>query len=369
MFIEPTPEAIDLLAMALVPGLGPRLTSAILERFGSAAAARQATADQLRTIPMIGPKLSASFAAALSAADVAGEVDMLRRANVGVVLLNTPAYPEALTEIADPPHLLFQKGAVLASDRKAIAIVGSRECTSYGLRITERIASSLARAGYTIVSGLARGIDRVAHEAALNAGGRTIAVLAGGLSKIYPPEHTQLADEVVRSGALITETPMRLAPQAGMFPARNRLISGLSLGVVVIEAHERSGALITARHALEQNREVFAVPGPVDSIASAGSLKLLRSGAKLVRNADDVLEDLGGIGGAPSTPTIAQQQTQPDLPPTESAVWQALDGGPKFIDQIAQQLSLSIPDLSRLLMQLELKRVIRRLPGNQFERR
>ncbi len=235
--------------------------------------------------------------------------------------------------------------------------------------MAERIASGLCRAGYTVVSGLARGIDGVAHAAALKAGGRTIAVLAGGLSRIYPPEHLTLADQVAGSGALLTETSMRQAPQAGMFPARNRLISGLSLAVVVVEAHERSGALITAKHALDQNRDVFAVPGQADSMASAGCLRLLREGAKLVRNVDDILEDLAGIGSPVSAQVSKPAETPPELPLLEANVYAALESTPRHVDQIAAQLSMSIPKFSRTLMQLELKRLVKRLPGNQYERR
>jgi DNA processing protein len=369
MFSEPDLHILDLLALSLVPGLGPRLTTAILERFGSAAAARRATPVELRSIPHIGEKLSADFSAALRDADVEAELRALREHDVGIVSLGSPDYPAALHELPDPPHLLFQKGSVLPQDRKAIAIVGSRECTSYGRRMTERLAAGLVRVGYTIVSGLARGIDGVAHDAALKAGGRTIAVLAGGLSRIYPPEHGELARRVAEAGALLTETSMRQAPQAGMFPARNRLISGLSLGVVVIEAHERSGALITARHAAEQNREVFALPGQADSIASAGCLQLIRNGAKLVRNAEDILEEIEGIA-APAAKTVRElEKPAVDLAPPEAQVWNALAGGTRHIDQLAQELRLAIPDLSRTLMQLELKRAVKRLPGNQYERR
>src|SRR5207247_2643174 len=188
---------------------------------------------------------------------------------------------------------------------------GSRSCTSYGRRIAERIGHDLARAGWTVVSGLARGIDGAAHRGALQAGGRTLAVLAGGLSRIYPPEHQDLAAEVAASGALLTEAPMRMEPMAALFPQRNRIISGLSRAVVIVEAADKSGALITARLAAEQGREVFAVPGPVDSAASAGSLHLLRQGAKLVRNADDILEDLHAL---PALDPIASTPPPPGPP-------------------------------------------------------
>lgn len=363
-----TEDLRDRLTLALVPGLGPRLTAALIRQFGSAAGVRRASAEHLRQVPHIGPKLSADFRLALNTANVDRELQLLEKHGVRLIDLDSTEYPAALKQISDPPHLLFVRGQIAPGDEKAIAIVGSREHTTYGRRTTERIAQGLARAGYTVVSGLARGIDGFAHRATLEAGGRTIAVLAGGLSRIYPPEHTELADRVAASGALITETPMQVAPQAGMFPARNRLISGVSRGVIVVEAHERSGALITARHALDQGRDVFTIPGPVDSAASAGCLKLLRDGAKLVRSAEDVLEDLGGEISVTKAKAIAPSPP-PELEGDAQRVWLALSEGTRFVDDLARELALPIPELTRLLMQLELKRIVRRLPGNQYERR
>jgi DNA processing protein len=365
-------DTTDLLALALVPGLGPRLTSALLNRFGSAAAVRRASAAELQTVPHIGGKLSQSFAAALASADIDTECRLLDQHGVELLRLGDADYPSRLSQITDAPHLLFMRGDVRPEDQKAIAIVGSRGMTTYGQRTTERLAAGLSRAGYTIVSGLARGIDGVAHRAALNAGGRTIAVLAGGLARIYPPEHAELADEIAQLGALLTETPMQLDPQAGMFPARNRLISGLSLGVIVVEANERSGALITARHALDQNREVFAVPGPVDAAASAGCLQLIRQGAKLIRNVDDVLEDLGGIGtGGMKTndnPSVLVTAPPQDLQGDVKRIWDALAES-RFIDQLVQKLDMSVPQVNKALMEMELRSLVRRLPGSRYERR
>jgi DNA processing protein len=355
-----------LLTLHLVPGIGPRLTSALLERFGSAAAALEASAAQLQEVPHIGAKLAQSLSLAMRQADLAAELELMDRQAVRLLVRGGPDFPEALKDIPDPPHLLYVRGTFLPSDARAVALVGSRQFTSYGRRIAERLAGDLARAGFTVISGLARGIDGIAHRAALHAGGRTLAVLAGGLSKIYPPEHMELAREVEAAGALLTEAAMRMEPMAGMFPARNRLISGLARGVVVIEAAAKSGALITARHAAEQGRPVFAVPGPLDSPSSAGTHHLVRQGAILIRGVEDILEELEGVK---SSPQPARSQPVADLDDTQRSICEFLQDRPRHIDEMAQQLGFSVPQIAGALMTLELKKAVRRLPGNQYERR
>ncbi len=375
-------ELRDHLALALVPGLGPRRTAACLAHFGSPRAVLTATAAQFRAVPLVGESLAGQFAEVVRAVDVSGEIALLEKHGVRPVPLGSPEYPARLAAVPGPPGLLYFKSELRPEDTNAVGIVGSRACTAYGKRIAAQLAGGLARAGWTVISGLARGIDGAAHRGALDAGGRTIAVLAGGLAKIYPPEHADLANEVAARGALISETPMTVEPQPGMFPARNRIISGLCRAVVIVEANIRSGALITATHALEQGREVFAVPGPVDSLASAGCLDLIRKGARLVRSVDDILDDVRGIAppDPPSTKTepslfsgktpVASPPATPAvaLDPIQQKVWDALDG-PKHADDVARELGLSAGELSPVLMKLELKKVIRRLPGNTFERR
>jgi DNA processing protein len=369
-----SPEVVDLLALNLVPNLGPRLTAALLRHFGSAGAVRRASATALRQVPHVGSKLSEQFAAALAAVDVGPECDLLVKHGVRLLALGSDEYPPSLASISDPPHLLYVRGTTTAGDQRAVAVVGSRGCTGYGRRVTERITADLVAAGYTIVSGLARGIDGIAHAAALKAGGRTIAVLAGGLSRVYPPEHVDLAAQIEAGGALVSEAPMAAAPMKDMFPPRNRIISGLAQAVVIVEAVERSGTLITARHAIEQDREVFAVPGPVDNPASAGCHRLIRDGATLARSADDILESLNSelSPGAPGH--VAKPQAAPPTPPPEldgpaRLVWDMLADGPRHVDTMTQQLGLPVPELTRTLMTLEMKKVLRRLPGNQYERR
>ncbi|MGH7140445.1 MAG: DNA-processing protein DprA, partial [Pirellulales bacterium] len=262
---EKPDELADTLRLSLTPGVGPRLRQSLLERFGSPSAIFAASQSELQSVPGIGAKLASVLRRARDEIDVAAEMELCRLQGVNIVPLGCPGYPRALEEIHDPPGVLFVRGKLESRDALAIAIVGSRHATRYGLVTAERLAGSLARAGLTIVSGLARGIDAAAHRGALGAGGRTIAVLGSGVLNIYPPEHDELSRQVMAQGAVVGEAPVRSPPLSGAFPQRNRLISGMTLGVVVIEAAVQSGALITARHALEQGRDVFAVPGPIDS--------------------------------------------------------------------------------------------------------
>ncbi len=262
--------------------------------------------------------------------------------------------------------MLFVRGTLKPDDALAVGIVGTRHGTQYGLRQAERLSGGLARAGLTIISGLARGIDAAAHRGALAAGGRTIAVLASGVMNIYPPEHDQLAEEIVASGgALVSESPPHGEPLAGMFPQRNRLISGLSLGVIVVEAAERSGALITARHAMEQGREVFAVPGNVDSRTSRGCHQLIRDGARLVESADDVLEELGPlVEAAPRDDgQVIHHPAELLLNELEQQVLSVIAGEATPIDQIVADTGLPVPQVLSTLSVLEMRRLIRRLSG------
>jgi DNA processing protein len=361
-------EERDLIALHLVTGVGPRLTAALLEHFGSASAVLQASPAELMEIPYLGKKVAESLPRALANPNVDRECAALKEHDVRLRVLGRPDYPANLTTIEDAPHLLFVKGELKPQDEKAVAIVGSRSCTSYGRRVAERIGADLAHAGWTVVSGLARGIDGCAHRGALKVHGRTLAVLAGGLSRIYPPEHADLATEIAATGALVTESCMLMEPMATLFPARNRIISGLSRAVVVVEAAEKSGALITARLAAEQGREVFAVPGPVDQAASAGTLLLLRKGAKLVRNAEDILEDMQELPSLVETTSVSAESPMPiGLDAIQQQIWTAL-AERRVVEDLTVELALPITDLMRHLMTLELKRIVRRLPGNWYER-
>jgi DNA processing protein len=358
-------ETRALLTLHLIPGLGPRLTAALLQRFGSAAAALRASAVELQEVPYVGAKLAGELAGALGCVNVEAELELMHRHGVRLLAVGSPDYPGVLATIPDPPPLLYLRGALLPADTKAVAVVGSRSCSSYGKRVAERLATGLVRAGYTIISGLARGIDGLAHRAALQVGGRTIGVLAGGLSRIYPPEHADLAKEIEACGALLSEATMDQEPLPAMFPARNRIISGLCRGVVVVEAAERSGALLTATHAGEQGRHVMAVPGPIDHITSGGTNALIRKGAVLVRGPEDVLEELEGLPGMQPPTTAAPP---PALDDTQRRIWDFLAEGPRHLDEMAQALGIAAGPLSGNLLMLEMKKAVRRLPGNRFER-
>jgi DNA processing protein len=377
-----SPALRDLLALSLVPGLGPRLTQALLEHFGSPTRAREATARELSEVPRISERTAQQFSEVLRTVDLEAEIQRLQKHSVHLLAITESNYPTPLRTLSDAPHLLYARGEWRQTDTVAVAIVGSRKCTDYGKKQTYELARGLARAGYVVVSGLAHGIDAKAHEGALDGGGRTIAVLPGGLARISPSDHLDLADRVAENGLLLSEVPMEVPPERGMFHARNRLISGLALATVVIEANDRSGALITARHTGEQGRELFVLPANVDSVSSAGSLQLLRKGAKLIRGLHDLLEDLQGISpftvpppnweATPERPTVALvpepvKSPPPGLDAQQSRIWNLLET-PQSFDQITQQLGLSASELTRLLFPMELKKWLRRLPGNVYER-
>lgn len=362
----PADDLSDLVRLSMVSGIGPRLRQLLLERFGSPAAIFSASQSDLRSVPGIGSKLASAVAQARNEIDVQAEINLCRKHAVRIVPLASAGYPRALQEVADPPGLLFVRGSIEPGDALAIAIVGSRHATRYGLMVAERLAGSLARAGLTVISGLALGIDAAAHRGALAAGGRTIAVLGSGVLNIYPPEHSTLATEVIARGAVVGEAPVRSAPLSGAFPQRNRLISGMSLGVVVVEAALHSGALITSRHAMEQGREVFAVPGPVDSRMSRGCHQLIRDGAKLVETADDVLEELGPlVAAAPRADgSVVHHPAELLLNDAEQRILSAVGTSATAIDQVISDSGLPTPQVLSTLSVLEMRRLVRRLSGN-----
>jgi DNA processing protein len=363
-------ELIETVRLSLVPGVGPRIRRRLLSRFGSPAAVLAAAPSDIREVEGVGPKLSGQIAAAAREIDAEAEIALCRQHGIAILTEADPRFPRMLREIPDPPGLLFVRGSLQPEDGLAIGIVGTRHGTSYGLRQAERLAGSLARSGLCIVSGLARGIDAAAHRGALAAGGRTLAILASGVLSIYPPEHDNLAEEVVAHGALVSEQPPRSAPLAGTFPQRNRLISGLSLGVIVVEAAERSGALITARHAMEQGRDVFAVPGNVDSRASRGCHRLIRDGAILVESADDVLAQLGPLVEAVPRDDgrTIHHPAELLLNEVEQKVLDAVRDEATGVDEIVAASGLPVPQVLATLSILEMRHLIRRLSGSTVVR-
>ncbi|MFN0196640.1 MAG: DNA-processing protein DprA [Planctomycetaceae bacterium] len=363
-------EFLDLLQLSLAPGVGPKTMHTLLNHFSSARNVLKASSAELQAIPHIGPKVSAG----IKQADlrVAAEQTLARCQSGGITLVpfGSPAYPPMLAEIYDPPILLYCQGELLAQDQLSLAIVGSRNCTSYGIRQAEKLAAGLSRAGFTIVSGLARGIDGAAHRGALEAGGRTLAVSATGLSNVYPPEHRELAAEISQNGSFLSEAALDQAPIPGIFPLRNRIISGLTLGVIVVEAARKSGAMHTVRHAQEQGREVFAVPGRLDSPASEGCHDLIRDGVALIRGVEDVLEALGPlIKPVPkSAESIVLTPRELLLNEQEQQVLNAVHEDPRPIDDVLRNCTLDSSRVLSTLTVLEMKRLVRRLPGGQIVR-
>jgi DNA processing protein len=363
-------DLLDYLHLSLTQGIGPRTRTQLLERFGNPTAVLAAPPVELREVPGIGPELARRLAVAREESGAEDELNFCSENGIHVITQRCPTYPRGLQEIHDPPGVLFVCGEIMPQDALSIAIVGSRHATNYGLAQAERLAGALARSGLTIVSGLARGIDGAAHRGALAAGGRTIAVLGSGVANIYPPEHAQLAQQVAASGALISESPPRSPPLSGAFPQRNRIITGMSLGVIVVEASLNSGALISARHAMEQGREVFAVPGRIDSRMSHGCHRLIRDGAKLVETVDDVLEELGPLV-APTAGENGQAVHHPAellLNDLEREVLAAIPTEAVTVDHVLSATKLPTPQVLATLSVLEMRRLVRRLGGNLVQR-
>ncbi len=282
-----------LILLNCVPDVGPVQVRRLLDAFGGIKALCAASEAQLRRVWGIGSVTALQLVSTCRTPGLAEEeIRLARRHGCEIVTQLDEGYPARLREIHDPPLVIYRKGRWPQPDEAAVAIVGSRRASLYGQQAAERLAYELALRGVTVISGLARGIDAAAHRGALRADGRTVAVLGSGMSRLYPPEHEALAAEVAERGAVLSEYPMGMAPLPHNFPRRNRVISGLSLGVVVVEAADRSGALITADMALEQGREVFAVPGPVDSVTSQGTHGLLKQGARLVTSVEDIMDEL-----------------------------------------------------------------------------
>ncbi len=344
------------LGFNLVRGIGPVRMRALLDAFGDVQTAWEAPADALRRAGLDRRTL-ANLLKARRQVDLDRVLRRLEAVGAHVLTWDSPDYPVLLRQIPYSPPVLFVLGELTPADEWAIAVVGTRKATVYGREVARRLAGELARHGVTVVSGLARGIDSLAHRAALEAGGRTVAVLGSGVDHIYPPENRKLAREIIEHGAVISDYPLGTRPEASNFPPRNRIISGLSLGVVVVEAGINSGAMITADFAAEQGRDVFAVPGSILSPASAGCNRLLRDGAVVVTEVRDILETLH------LQQVVEQRAARQLLPmtPQENAIWGLLSAEPRHIDEIAREASMPVAVVSSTLVMMELKGLARQV--------
>ncbi|MBL7196515.1 MAG: DNA-protecting protein DprA [Candidatus Omnitrophica bacterium] len=365
-----------LVLLNMIPSLGSISISRLIKSFSRPKKIFEATEDKLSIIEGITTRKIGAIKKAQENLNLEQELKLAKENNISIITILDKDYPESLKNIYDPPPVLYVKGKLLDCDYNSIAIVGSRRASFYGLSTASRLSSELASLGITIVSGLARGIDTASHKGALSAKGRTIAVLGGGLLKLYPSENKKLAQSVSEYGAVISEFNLEMSPLARNFPRRNRLISGLSLGVVVVEAARNSGALITADLALQQSREVFAVPGKMDSITSVGSHSLIKQGAKLISNTNDIIEELAiKLREFPDIKTKVCDQKD-DIPKKQAMeldnntknVYEVLSKEPMHIDEIIISTKMKISQLSFILMKLQLKNMVKELPGKNFVR-
>jgi DNA processing protein len=351
------------LGFNLVRGIGPVRLRALIAAFGDVKSAWLASESDLLAL-RINQRALDNLLRTRRQEDLDLLLKRLDEQNVQALTWDSPDYPSLLAQIPDAPPVIFVRGTLMPADEWSVAIVGTRKVTPYGREVVRRLAADLAHAQVTVVSGLARGIDGMAHRVALDGGGRTIAVLGSGVDVIYPPEHRQLADSIVENGAVISDYPMGAQPEAANFPPRNRLISGLSLGTVVIEAGLRSGALITADFALEQGRDVFAVPGSILSPGSAGCNRLIRDGAHVVTEISDILEVLQ-LDQVPE-----KQAARMTLPgsPAEAALFQHLTAEPQHLDELARASDMAVAVVSSTLVMMELKGMVRQVGRLQYVR-
>ncbi len=356
-----------LLVFNLLPSVGARRVASLVEVFGSASNALAARSSDLANVDGIGRGLASTIADWEATVDLARERRRIADTCCHVVTWGDETYPPALRETHSPPLVLYVRGKLETRDRHAIGIVGSRRTSHYGLKATKKLAFQLAHAGLTVVSGLARGIDTAAHEAAIASGGRTVAVLGSGLGKLYPPENRALADRIADGhGAVVSEFPIDYPPDKQSFPLRNRIVAGWGDGILVVEAPARSGALITANQAADAGRTVYAVPGPIDRPTSQGANNLIKNGATLVTEASDILDDLGVLFHASDLPKNDPSPKARSLPPDEKTVYDALDDSETNIEELIKRTGLTSPIVSTTLLRLQMKRLVKQLPGQNF---
>lgn len=354
---------LHLIALSSIPDLGPVTIKKLIARFGSPEAVFRAGRDELTSVEKVGRKRAEAIRNFSGFNAIEESVKKLEKQGILPVTLNSDIYPEMLREIPDAPLVLYIKGEPQKDDRYALAVVGSRKPTPYGVSVAMTMASELSAMGFTVVSGLARGIDTGAHIGAVRAGGRSIAVLGSGIDVPYPPENKGLIERIAQSGYVVSEFPPGTGPNRENFPRRNRIISGLSMGVLVVEAAEGSGALITADHALDQGKEVFSIPGNINSPVSKGTNELIRKGAKIVVTAEDIIEELAPVlkGFIKS-----REKVRIEISDEEKALCGALSGEPVHVDDISREAKMPVSKTLAVLLGLELKGVVRQTEGKRF---
>jgi DNA processing protein len=355
------------IALNMLPSMGPVRLRKLCEVYGSPDRVLTAKRSELRVVEGIGDEVADQISNWESIVDLQAELRRIKEFGATVITQESPSYPKPLCEIHAPPIVLYVWGEIQQRDHHGIGIIGARRTTHYGTESAKKLAYQIAYAGLTVISGLARGIDTAAHQGAIAAKGRTVAVIGSGLSKLYPPENLALAEKISNgNGAVVSEFSMEIEPDRQTFPMRNRIISGWSHGILVVEAGLNSGALITASQAIEQGRSVYAVPGHINAPSAIGSNRLIQQGAKLVMSASDILDDLQVL--LPEAKPLPEAATRP-LPPLteeERRVYDSIDSAETPIDQIAAKCDLPSATVSSTLLRLELKRLVKQLPGKYF---
>jgi DNA processing protein len=356
-------------ALNLIKDLGPVRVRQLLERFGDSTAILRASRAELQQVHGIGPELSENIAGWEKMVDLGGEMKRIEQSGCHIVIQSDPNYPPLLKQIYDPPILLYVRGSLMEKDKNAVAVVGSRMTTYYGVEVARKIGFQLAYTGVTVVSGGARGIDSAAHQGALNGKGRTIAVLGTGINLVFPAENAELFDRIAANGALITQFPFNRKADKMSFPIRNRIVAGMTFGTVVVEANLTSGALITAGMAVDYGRQVFAVPGRVDSPRSKGCHDLIKKGAKLCEGAEDILSEFEYMFPASNRPSQLHEGATPPamtLSEAEQTIYDLIDNEEVAIDDLIRHSGMPSSSVSVALLGLEMKRLIRQLPGKLF---
>lgn len=363
-------ERCTWLALYMISGLGNSAIKKLIQRFGNPEAVFEADLQELLQVDGIRKESARRIVKKEIGLNPEAELKKVEKCNARIVTYSDPSYPKILKEIHQPPMVLYVKGKDIPTNHTFIAMVGSRNPTHYGLKTSEKIAFGLARRRVGVVSGLAQGIDSAAHRGCLRGDGFTIAVMGTGIDRVYPATNRRLFDQILENGAVITEFPMGSPPEPKNFPIRNRIISGLSRGVAVVEATKKSGSLITASYALEQDRDVFAVPGSVDSFKSIGTHFLIKQGAKLIENADDILGEFGFF----NTPTLDRNGMRgtsgvpPNMSETENKIYEIIGDYPMHIDEIGRMVHMDAGGVLSSLMKMELNGIIKQLPGKMFVR-